>query len=206
LRDQRIRIRHRPVLEHGMQQGMNRIGIVAAHRKRALGHGAPSADLAVLGHRPAVVRKKPPVVAIVGRVAFAQILPRLVVVRLPGKREQPERAERQRHYGSIAWPGFEVLECGGQRRGGLAFNRECQSFDMALFPRGAAAPDQVARRRGPLPCGVTLLVEGMETGAPDMRQREVGIECDRALQVLGRAGPGRQHQVDTSAISLGRLG
>jgi len=185
---------------------MNRIGVVAAHREGPLGHGAPSGDLTVLGHRPAMVGEVPPVVAIVGRVALAEILPRLVVVRHPGKREQPERAERQRHHRGIAWPGFEMPKRGRQRCRGLAFDCKRQNFDMAPLPLGAAAPDQVARRRGPLPCGVTLLVEGMDPGASNMRKREVRIVHDRALEGLGRAGPGRKHQVDPAAIGLGRVG
>ncbi len=94
LRHQRVGVRHRAVLEHRMQQRMNRIGIVAAQLEGVLGHGAPFRDLAVLGQRPAVIGEEPPILAVRRRVAFAEILPRLVVVGHAGKREQPERAEQ----------------------------------------------------------------------------------------------------------------
>ena len=107
--DQRVGIRNRAVLEHRVQQRMRRVCVGPAHVETALRHGAAAFDVAVLGQRPAMVGEKPPVVAIVMRMAPAQIDAGLVVIGHAGKSEQPERTQRQRHHDRVARMRFEML-------------------------------------------------------------------------------------------------
>ena len=110
LGDQYIRIVDRAVLEHRVQQRMRGVGVLAAQLEAAFGHRAALCDLAVLRQRPAEIGEKPPVLAVMRRVALAQILPRLVVIGHAGKREQAEGAERQRQHHGVARPALQMLQ------------------------------------------------------------------------------------------------
>src|SRR5689334_7140978 len=74
---------------------------------------------------------------------------------------------------------------------------------MALLTFSFMARDELARFRRLFPRSLALLIEGMNAGAGNMRECEIRILRDRALERLRRARPGRQHRVDAVAIGGG---
>ena len=149
-----------------MRQRMNRVGVFAPDAERALGDPPSGRNTAVFGVRPAEIGQEPPVVAIVAGIAFAQIHPRLIMVRHPRKREQSKGAERQHQNQGIARPAFEMCQRQFEGADRLALRGQRQDLDMAFFPRAAVAFRQPARHRGFL-----------------LRRRHLGIE-----QMYPRAG------------------
>ncbi|MGY4414215.1 hypothetical protein ACVWW4_005951 [Bradyrhizobium sp. LB7.1] len=106
------------------------MGILPAQVEAALGDTAAARDVAVLGHRPAVHREEPPVLAIVMSDALAQLLPRAVVIGHAGEGEQAERAERQRQHQCVARPRLDVLHRRRDRLGQPALDCQRQRLDM----------------------------------------------------------------------------
>src|SRR5689334_14096903 len=93
-----------------------------------------------------------------------------------------------------------MFQRGIQRCAKLTFDRERQRLDMAFLTFSSMASDEFARLRCCSPRGLALLVEGMNAGAGNMREREIRIFGERALERLRCARPGRQHPVDAVAI------
>jgi len=135
----------------------------------------------------------------------AEIDARLVVIGAAGEGIEAEGTERQRHDKGIARPALQVRQRRRQRIGASAFDHECERRDMALLACGAASCHDRLRARDRLQRRIALLVDGMKPGAGRMRQREVRIARQRALQRLRCAGPEREQAIDAVAIGLRRV-
>jgi hypothetical protein len=106
------------------------VGVGLAQRKAAFGHGAAALDVVVLGQRPAVVVEIPPVVAIMLRVAPAEIDAGLVVIGHAGKANRPN-APIGSDITMASRGQARYVSAPRQRRRKLALDRERQRLDMA---------------------------------------------------------------------------
>ncbi len=203
LREKLAAHRHVTLLEHRMREAMRGVGVFRTQRHGALGQCPAGGEIARLGVRPAEVADKPPVLAIMPRVAFADRELGGIVVGTARERVKAERAEQDRQHLRIARIFFEMRLGAGHGDFRLALDHGGHDLDMVFFALARAGGQLPGLRRHGARLAA-LHVELMQPRAADTRQRKARIFRDRLVEgVLGTV-PGRQHAVD--AVTVMRRG
>src|SRR5688500_16852240 len=133
------------------------------------------------------------------RVALANRDPRRIVISASGKRVKPERAEQQRKHQRIAWKVFEMRFRAGQGRCRLLLDKRSDDGDVLRFtPRRVSR--QCARMRGTGARLAGLPEYSMHARPRDMREREVRVFRNGAVERLASATPCGEDQIDAFTV------
>ena len=95
--------------------------------------GAAVRQVAGFGVRPAEIGEKPPVLAVVRGMAFADRDARRIVVGAAGECVEAISAEQGGKHQRVARKFLKMLFGAGQRILGAAFHSRCEHFDVLAF-------------------------------------------------------------------------
>jgi hypothetical protein len=129
----------------------------------------------------------------------------LVMVAASAEAQQAEHSERQGQRQRVARILGGVGADHRQRLRRRAIDGERDRLDVAPLPRGGA----LAKRQRPRrlrPCLGNERAKLQQSGAGDMREGEIGVGPDRAIEQLFRTVIGGEQQVDRGDVILDRSG
>ena len=191
--------------EETMYALVRRMGVPRVAGERTLDQPGPKGDLACFDVGPTQIAEEPPIVTPIGRQFLQERQLHLVVIALPAEAEEPKDLERQRQGQRVARVFRSMSANERQRLGRGSFDSQRNHVDVSLLPDRDARPERLRPHHG-LPRLRDSGLQLQQAGTGDVREREIGIGGESALQQLCGTSIRRQQQINRRHMIVERLG